>query len=306
MEMGKKLGGLGSQSEGMASPVEGPRCSHPYPQLQPRGQDEGEGESESGSEGESEREGEMPKLDWAATCKGVCSELFAGVSPEALSRVEEALLPIRYEEGDLIFQEGAYAAGIYIVSKGLIQYGRTVGPHSHRKRHILKLVGPGEVMGLEALFIEGQPTRVGYAKALTDAVVAFIERELILELLPGEPSLALNLCRRLAREVLFLEYKLTRSVCRTIEENVALLLLSLGQRYGIREEKGLYIGVELKRSTIAEVLGISLESLMRVLRKLRERGIIRIEGRKIYICDEEQLMGLIEPPLPLPVELSRR
>ena len=31
MEMGKKLGGLGSQSEGMVSPVEGPRCSHPYP-----------------------------------------------------------------------------------------------------------------------------------------------------------------------------------------------------------------------------------------------------------------------------------
>lgn len=246
------------------------------------------------------------ELDWAAACKGACSELFAGVSPQTLSRLEEALLPIRYEEGDLIFQEGAYAAGIYIVSQGLIQYGRMVGPHSHRKRHILKLVGPGEIIGLEALFIEGQPMRLGYAKALSDTVVAFIERDLILELLPEEPSLALNLCRRLAREVLFLEYKLTRSVCRTIEENLALLLLSLGRRYGIREEEGLYIGVELKRSTIADVLGISLESLMRAMRKLRERGIIRVEGRKIFICDEERLMSLIEPPLPLPVEFLRR
>jgi len=241
------------------------------------------------------------KLDWAATCRGACSELFAGGSPEALSRLEEALLPIRYEEGDLIFQAGAYAAGIYIVSQGLIQYGRWAGG----RRHILKLVGPGEMIGLEALFMEGQPTRLGYAKALTDAVVAFIERDLILELFQREPPLALNLCRRLTREVLFLEYKLTRSVCRTIEENVALLLLSLARKYGIKEEKGLYIGVELKRSTMADILGISLESLMRVLRKLRERGIISFEGRRIFICDEERLAGLVEPPAPLPVEFLR-
>lgn len=246
-------------------------------------------------EGREPKEDEL-KLDWAATCKGACRELFSGVSLEALSRLEEAMLPIRYGEGDLIFQAGAYAAGIYVVSQGLIQYGRRVGG----RRHILKLVGPGEMIGLEALFMEGQPTRLGYAKALTDSVIAFIERELILELFPKEPSLALNLCKRLTREVLFLEYKLTRSVCRTIEENVALLLLSLGKKYGIKEEKGLYIGVELKRSTMADILGISLESLMRVLRKLRERGIISFAERKIFIHDAERLAGLVEPPVEFP------
>jgi CRP/FNR family transcriptional regulator len=251
---------------------------------------------------EREAKGDELRLDWAAACKGACGELFAGVSPKALSRLEEALLPIRYREDELIFQEGAYAAGIYIVSQGLVQCGR----HAGGRRHILKLVGPGEMIGLESLFMEGQPTRLGYAKALTDTVVAFIERDLILELFPKEPSLALNLCRRLTREVLFLEYKLTRSVCRTIEENVALLLLSLGRKYGIKEEGGLYIGVELKRSTMADILGISLESLMRVLRKLRERGIISFEGRRIIIRDEERLEGLVEPPMPLPIELSHR
>lgn len=243
-------------------------------------------------------QGSELKLNWAKTCKGACQELFSGVSDEALSRLEEAMLPIRYGEGDLIFQEGSYGAGIYIVSYGLIQYGRQVGG----KRHILRLVGPGEMIGITALFMEGQPTRLGYAKGLTDTVVAFIERDLILELFHQEPSLAFNLCQGLTREVLFFEYKLTRAVCRTIEENVALLLLSLGRKYGIKQEGGLYIGVELKRSTMADILGISLESLMRVLRKLREREVISFRGRKIIIREQERLERLVEPPVPLPAE----
>ena len=241
---------------------------------------------------------ELLKLDWAAACKGACRELFAGVRPLTLARLEQALLPIRYEEGDLIFREGAYAAGIYIVSQGLVQYGRHVGG----RRHIFKLIGPGEVIGLESLFIEEQPLRLSYAKALSETIVAFIERKTILEVLPEEPALAINICRRLTKELLFLEYKLTRSVCRTIEENVALLLLRLGWKYGIKEEEGLYIGVELKRSTMADFLGISLESLLRVLRKLRQRGIIAIKGRKIIIRDEERLLELVRPPAPLPIE----
>jgi len=238
------------------------------------------------------KEGKL-ELDWAAACRGTCQELFSGVSLGSLAKLEKALLPIGYREGELIFQAGAYAAGIYIVSQGLVQYGRWVGG----RRHILRLVGPGEIIGLTALFMEGQPTRLGYAKALSDTLVAFIERDLILELLPQEPSLALNVCKWLTREVLFLEYKLTRSVCRTIEENVALLLLNLGRKYGIKEERGLYIGVELKRATMADILGISLESLMRVLRRLRERGIVSFEGRKILIRDEERLAEMVEPPV---------
>lgn len=238
-------------------------------------------------------------LDWEAACKGACRQLFDGVSRDSLSRLEGMLLPIRYGENDLVFQAGSYAAGIYIVAQGLLQYGR----RAEARRHILKLVGPGEMIGITALFMQGQPTRLGYAKALTDTTVAFVEREIMLELFHQEPSLAFNLCQSLTKEVLFLEYKLTRSVCRTIEENVALLLLSLGRKYGIKEERGLYVGVELQRSTMADILGISLESLMRVLRKLREQGIISSKGRKILINDEDRLVQSVEQPLPLPIEL---
>ncbi|NIT76007.1 MAG: winged helix-turn-helix domain-containing protein [Thermoplasmata archaeon] len=86
---------------------------------------------------------------------------------------------------------------------------------------------------------------------------------------------------------------------------MALLLLSLGRKYGIKQRGGLYIGVELKRSTMADILGISLESLMRVLRKLREREVISFRGRKIIIREEERLEGLVEPPVPLPAEFLR-
>jgi len=237
--------------------------------------------------GKGQRQREL-RPSWAQLCQGGCAELFAGVSPKARSRLEETLFPVRYKEGDLIFQTRAYAAGIYLVSQGLIRYGRRL----EGRRHIIRLIGPGELIGLESLFMEGQPTRQGYAKALTAAEVSFIERGLLLELLPAEPALALGFCQRLTQEIIFLEYKLTGAVCRTIEENLALLLLSLGHKYGIKQPQGLYIGVELKRATMADILGISLESLMRALRKLRRRKILRFEGRKIIIHDRRRLAEL--------------
>jgi CRP-like cAMP-binding protein len=120
-------------------------------------------------------------------------------------------------------------------------------------------------------------------------------RRIFLELLGREPSLFLDLCERLIREIILLEYKLTCTACKTIEGNIALLLLALGSKYGMRDDKGLQIDLELRRATLMEILGISRESLMRALRKLTQRGIILCQDRRIMILDEDRLKSLAEP-----------
>jgi len=230
---------------------------------------------------------------WKAPCRQEALRFFTYLDEEGLASLEEAMIPIQYKEDDLIFQEGAYASGIYLVCQGLVIYGAYT--EGGKKRHIVKLAGAGEIFGEEELFLKDYSSRFGYAKALVDTEVVFVERRAFLGLLEREPSIFLDLCERLVREIILLEYKLTCTACKTIEGNIALLLLALGSKYGVRDDKGLQIDLELRRATLMEILGISRESLMRALRKLTQRGIILCQDRRITILDEDRLKSLAEP-----------
>lgn len=236
---------------------------------------------------------DSPNRDgWKDCCRREALRFFTHLDEEGLASLEKVMIPIRYKEEDLIFQEGAYASGIYLVCQGLVKYGTYV--EGGRRRHIVKLVGAGEIFGEEELFLKDYSSRLGYAKALTDTEVVFMERRAFSELLEREPSLFPDLCEKFVREIILLEYKLTCSACKSVEGNIASLLLALASKYGVRNKKGLEIDLELRRATLMEILGISRESLMRVLSKLTERGIIFSRDRRITVLDENWLKVLAE------------
>jgi len=234
---------------------------------------------------------------WQSVCLEGCREIFASLREEEFAKLKEVMMPLKYGEDDLIFPEGAYASGIYIVYKGLVKYGKRGGG---AKQSILRLVGPKEIFGEDALFAEGS-SRPAYARALTEAEIVFIEKSALLTFLKEHPSMVFNLCEKLVKTIQMLEGKIMRSACRTIKENVALILLSLASQYGQRTKAGLYIGVDIKREVLADMLGISIESLMSALAELRDRGIISVQDRKIFILDEKKLKDLAKP---LPIFLE--
>jgi len=67
---------------------------------------------------------------------------------------------------------------------------------------------------------------------------------------------------------------------------VANYLLELGQS---AEARPGWVTLPAKKATIAGRIGITPETLSRVLRRLREAGIIAIEGRHLRILDMDIL-----------------
>jgi CRP-like cAMP-binding protein len=93
----------------------------------------------------------------------------------------------------------------------------------------------------------------------------------------------------LAREVIMLEFKLTRETVESIDRNLALLLLALGNKHGIRREDALALELPISRQTMAEMLGISVETLMRGLRRFRELGFVDPEPGTITLLNTDGL-----------------
>jgi CRP/FNR family transcriptional regulator len=223
------------------------------------------------------------------TRAGFLGRVFPSLTEKGIEELDRISLPVHFEDGELIAQEGSYASGIYVVRSGLVSIGKYAS-HGREKRY-LRFLASGELFGLEAVFLEREPINVQFAKAIVGSDLVFFERSNILGFSKDFPLLFADLCRWLAREVIMLEFKLTREAVESMDRNLALLLIALANKYGETGDEGDSRAIDLpvSRRTLAELLGVSVETLMRSLKRFRERGLIVTEQSRICVKDFESL-----------------
>jgi CRP-like cAMP-binding protein len=93
------------------------------------------------------------------------------------------------------------------------------------KRQILKIVGPGELLGEENLFDGG--THTASARTIEPTRARFIKREDFLDFLVRHPMIALQLAEKVARELQSFQAKLIETAYESCRARLARLLLAL-------------------------------------------------------------------------------
>ncbi len=219
--------------------------------------------------------------------KEFLARVLPSLEPAEVEELQRISLPVHYDEGELIAQEGSYAAGVYIVQSGLVSIGKYASKGWEKR--MLRFLAIGEMFGLEAVFLKREPINVQFAKALVESTLLFFERSNILAFSKGHPRMFADLCRWLSREVIMLEFKLTRAAVESTDRNLALLLIALAHKYGEKDKAGIVLDLPISRQTIAEMLGVSIETLMRVLKRFRERNLITTSQSLITIVDMDTL-----------------
>lgn len=219
--------------------------------------------------------------------------LFRDLNEGDLDELSNLSCAVAYPAGELVFQEGGPSIGLYVILSGLIQYGKLSGRRNRRR--ILKILGPGDTFGEEALFNSDVCACSGYARAITDASIASIERQAFRSLMEGHPVVARHLCEWLTGQLRVLECKLVELAYEPFEQNLLRLLVVLADRFGERAEAGLILEIKLSRQDLADLLGAHMDTVIRELSKLQQRGLIAFKEHHLVILDETQLRKLAEP-----------
>jgi CRP/FNR family transcriptional regulator, polysaccharide utilization system transcription regulator len=186
---------------------------------------------------------------------------------------------ISYKKGETIIKEGIKVTDITYVIDGLVK----VYIESPDKNIIIKLLKSDDFLGLTSLF--GDDTYYFSAAALKDTRVCSIAREGIKDLVTKCCDFSRELSNWYCKNYNIMLTKCLNLGLRQLNGKLANTLLYLNRE----EFKSIDIFSYIGRKDLAELSGMSMESVVRILSEFKEEKIIEIKGKRIEIIDLERL-----------------
>ena len=193
--------------------------------------------------------------------------------------------PQLYPAGTVLVQQGCEPYEIFFVENGLAKLVRI---DAGGREQILGLRGAGWFLG--AAFVMVRRSHPASAVALTSCTVRRVSQDAFLALLSKHPDLSWHVHRMHSREVLSQFHHMSDLGAKTSRqrlERVLRRLATLSSPDGGGEEVRLLL--PLKRWELASLIAVTPEHLSRVLKRLREEGIIRVQRGWIVIPEVRRL-----------------
>ena len=210
--------------------------------------------------------------------------LFSGLDARLLRRLTDGAVRKSFPRGQALFYEGDSGESLFVVIQGLVKLS-VASPDG--REMLLAMVRPMESFG-ELSLVDGGP-RSTSAVAVEATTVLVLRRGDLLEALRHEPALVDGVLRSMGALVRRLTEQTTDLVFLDVNERVAKLLVSLVERDGFTRDGTVVVELALSQGELAEMVGVSRQSLNQALHKLAERGWITLDGRQVTVTDLEGL-----------------
>lgn len=182
-----------------------------------------------------------------------------------------------------LFCEGGHLTNLYVVRSGTF---KTVTISKQGRPKITGFYLPGDLMGLDGM--DGR-TYTADGVALEPGEVCVLPLHQLESMMGAMPGLLKEFVRRLSAEITRDHGLMTLLSCMDAEQRVARFLLSLAERYhrlGYARETLL---LHMTRDDIASYLGLSSETVSRILTRLRRRGLLTVHQRHVRVTDYARL-----------------
>ncbi len=189
------------------------------------------------------------------------------------NRVEKEVKP-----GDVIIKQGDHIDEFIYVKEGLVKLYRDT-PHGQQ---IISLGKPFDFVSLLSVF--ANDTYSYSVSALNSGMVCIFSIHEIRQLIKENGDFALKLISIMnhsSERILFDYLNLSQ---KRLNGRVASVLLYFANIYGLKRFE-----LPITRKEIAQLVGMSIENVIRAISELRRDGILNVYGKRIEIVDLKML-----------------
>ncbi len=200
------------------------------------------------------------------------------LSKDELIKMSDCKTSQTIKRGDVIFEEGENINGVFCVKDGVCKLTKL---SENGKSQIVKLVRRGELLGQRSMISE-EPANLS-AVALEDMEVCFIPKSEILSAFNNNNKFSMNVMRNICGDLRDADNILVNMAQKTVRERLAHTLLYLHSTFEPNTDGSLR--PQLSREELAGIIGTATESCIRLLSEMGKEGLIKLEGKKIYITN---------------------
>ena len=201
----------------------------------------------------------------------------------------EAVAPLcrlrGHEKGDTIFHEGDPADRMYFVVLGRVKIVKAAGGRDV----ILEILGPGEPVGAVAAF-ERRPFPAAAVTLEPSSILSIPEREFF-ALLEKRPEMMRHVLTGLTLRLMMVNKRLA-DMTGSAESRAARLFLTLAERVGSARESGTFIDMALSRQEIADLIGTTLETAIRLMSRWQKDELVITEKTGFFVPEIAALKEL--------------
>ena len=209
------------------------------------------------------------------------SSIFSVLSSEELMVLADLSIGRNLEADEFIFREDDDPERFYVIAEGSI---KVIKHSSLGKEFIIAFFGPGEMFGEVAVF-ENKPYPAS-AQAVVRTRVLGIRRDDFLAFLSEQPQVALKIINILGGRLRDAQSRLRDLAGERVEQRIAGVLVMLSSKLGDK--------LPFTRQEIADMVGTTTETAIRVISHLKSRGIVSSARGKVIILNAEKLRLLSE------------
>jgi CRP-like cAMP-binding protein len=201
--------------------------------------------------------------------------------------VAEATREQRVASGERIFSEGQPAESLWAVKDGLVHI---IKSNPDGREIVLQVIPPGELFGA-VVAVETKPYPAS-AVAAMDSVVWRLPASLARELCQKYPSLRSAILDQVSGRLREAHDRLRSLALERVEQRLARMLLALADKIGQRKDRVTVL--EVTRQELADMIGTTVETTIRITSKWQQAGVISSSRHQIGLDDPVSLRRIAE------------
>ncbi len=223
------------------------------------------------------------------TCSSRGASYFCELPVGATQSLQAIKHTSSYPSGALLFVEGQVPRGVYLLCRGRVKL-TMASPEG--KTLIMRIAEPGEVLGIHAT-VTGKPYELT-AETLEPCQVNFIKSEDFTKFVRQNSDVFGRTVEQLSDYYRAACHRVRcMGLSRSAPEKVARFLLEWAEK-GTESAKGIRINLNLTHEEIAQIVGVSRETVTRTLSSFKTKMFIAISGPSVLIRDKAGLEAILE------------
>ncbi len=191
---------------------------------------------------------------------------------------------LTFKEGETIYDERICHPYIYLIIDGFVVINKI---SAHGKERYLYFLSREDFFNQHA--IDSRDTTIS-AKAHTDTMVLQIHKENLLDIMQQDFDFNLMIISVIGKLTRRIQRQLSNTGIYDSKYRLAAKLWKLAKDYGEKVDDNICLTIPLTQFDLSNTLGISRETLNRLLKDMEKENLLFLDGRKIIITNLDDLI----------------